>query len=259
MCCCQKPTEKTAKNGDCVTAIPAKYGYKRNPVLDNEKIPKQPIRNIEEQVWDIVRKSDKGLSVRDVRRQVIGEISYYRVKAWLDKWQAAGYVARTADTSAYPTVYLYEVTHDCGQKPPQVDGNGAPKKQCGTEIIWRTARILKRFNARQIIASANDGDTTLNERAVSQYLLSLYDAGYITWINTNDTQSLAQYTLTVNTGPKAPEIRRGKKVYDGNLGIVVYDPETPLPPTHQQELEQSKQKQAAKAQSKQAKRERRHV
>lgn len=259
MCCCQKPTEQTAKNGDCMTAIPAKYGYKRNPVLDNKKLPKQPIRNIEEQVWDIARKSDKGLSVRDVRRQVIGEISYYRVKAWLDKWQTAGYVARTADTTTYPTVYLYEVINDCGQQPPKVDGKGVPKKPSANEIIWRTTRILKSFNARQIIASANDGDTTLNERAISQYLLSLYDAGYITWTNADDTQSLAQYVLSVNTGPKAPEIQRGKKVYDGNLGIVVYDPETPLPPSHQQELEQSKQKQAAKAQSKQAKRERRHV
>jgi hypothetical protein len=258
MCCCQKTTDQTIQGG-CMDAIPAKYAYKRNPVLDATKPPKQPIRNMEEQVWDIARTSEKGLSVRDVRRQVVGEITYYRVKAWLDKWQAAGYVARTADTSTYPTVYLYEVTHDCGQKPPQVDGHGAPKKQSGVDIIWRTARILKRFNARQIIASANDGDTTLNERAVSQYLLSLYDAGYMTWTNTADTQSLAQYLLTVNTGPKAPEIQRGKKVYDGNLGMIVYDPETPLPPAHQNEVERSKQKQAARAQAKQAKKGARHV
>lgn len=240
MCCCQQSNHQNVIEGDCMAAVPAKYGYKRNPVLNNKKLPKQAIRNVEEQVWDIVRRSEKGLSVRDVRRQVVGEISYYRVKAWLDKWKAAGYVARTADTSTYPTVYLYEVIHDCGQQPPKVDGKGIAKKPSANEVIWRTARILKSFNARQIIASANDGDTTLNERAISQYLLSLYDAGYITWTNTDDTQSLAQYLLTVNTGPKAPEIRRGKKVYDGNLGMIVYDPETPLPPSHQAELDKRK-------------------
>lgn len=259
MCCCQKSNHQNAIEGDCMAAIPAKFAYKRNPILDTKKQPKQPIRNIEEQVWDIVRKSETGLSVRDVRHQVVGEITYNRVKAWLDKWQAAGYVARTADTSTYPTVYLYEVIHDCGQKPPQVDGNGTPKKQSGNEIVWRTARILKNFNARQVIASANDGDTQLNEKAVRQYLLHLYDAGYITWVNADDTQALAQYVLTVNTGPKAPEVQRGKKVYDGNLGIIVYDPKTALPPAHQNEVDQSKQKQAARAQAKQAKRERRHV
>lgn len=239
MCCrCQKSTDKNVNESDCMAA---KFAYKRNPVLDKAKPPKRPIRNCEEQVWDIARTAESGLTIKGIRNKVVGEITYNRVKAWLEKWQSAGYVARTVNTNTYPPTYLYEVIHDCGQQPPQVDGKGVPKKPSGNEIVWRTARILKNFNARQIIASANDGDTALNERAVRLYLLHLYEAGYITWLNTEDTQSLAQYMLTVNTGPKAPEIQRGKKVYDGNLNLIVYDPETPLPPSHQSDKNNSKQ------------------
>lgn len=192
-------------------------------------------------MWDIARTAQAKFTVHEVRRQVKGEITSGRVRAWLDKWQAAGYVVRTVDNSKHPPTYLYEVINDCGQQPPQVDNQGRFKKQSTQDIVWRTVRILKNFNARQIIASANDGETTLNEKAVRYYLFHLHDAGYITCLNADDNQTLAQYRLTVNTGPKAPEVQRGKKIYDGNLGMVVYDPEIPLPPSHQAEKDNSRQ------------------
>lgn len=258
-CCCQNSLENVCKNMMKTTGVLSKISYKRNPILDAAKLPLRPVRSIEEQVWDIARTAQKSFTVRDVRRQVVGEVSYDRARACLDKWYAAGYVARTVDPQVYPPTYLYDVITDCGQQPPLVDNQGQLKKQSTQEIVWRTARILKQFNARQIIASANDGETMLNEKAVRYYLFHLHDAGYITWLNADDNQTLAQYVLTVNTGPKAPEIKRGKKVYDGNLGLIVYDPEVSLPPSHRQEDDASKQKQVEKMRSKQAKKERRHV
>ena len=59
-------------------------------------------------------------------------------------------------------------------------------------------------------------------------------------------KQLAVYQLLHNTGPKAPEIQRGKKVYDGNLGMIVYDPEKPLPPSHEAEKNNSEQAKKAK-------------
>lgn len=261
MCCrCQNLLESECKNIMKSNHLPSKFSYKRNPILEDAKPPKLPVRTIEEQVWDIARTAQKRFTVRDVRRQAVAEITYDRVRACLDKWYAAGYIARTVDADIYPPTYLYEVINDCGQQPPQVDNQGQLKKQSTQDIVWRIVRILKNFNARQIIASANDGETKLNEKAVRYYLFHLHDAGYITWLSADDNQTLAQYTLTVDTGPKSPEIKRGKKVYDGNLGLIVYDPEVPLPPTHQNEAEQSKQKQMEKKRAKQAKREaRRHV
>lgn len=242
MCChCQNSLESDCKNVMKANNLRGKFAYKRNPILDAAKPPKRPIRTAEEQVWDIVRTAQEGLSVHDVFLKVKDKIKSDRVRAWLDKWHIGGYVTRTANTNTNPTTYLYEVINDCGQQPPQVNSSGVPKKPSGNEIVWRTARILKNFNARQIIASANDGDTMLNERAVRHYLFHLYEAGYITWHNANDTKSLAQYMLTVNTGPKAPAVQRGKKVYDGNLGMVVYDPAKPLPPSHQSDKNNSKQ------------------
>lgn len=242
MCCrCQNSLENDCQNVMQTTTLPSKFSYKRNPILDEAKLPEQPVRSFEEQVWDVARTAQSEFTVRDVRSQVGAEITTGRVRACLEKWQLSGHIARTVDTNNHLPIYLYKVINDCGQKPPQVDNQGQFKPQSTQEIVWRTVRILKRFNARQIIASANDGETTLNEKAVRYYLFHLHDAGYLTCLNADDNQTLAQYALTVNTGPKAPEVQRGKKIYDGNLGMVVYDPKIPLPPSHQAEKDNSRQ------------------
>lgn len=240
MCCCQKSIETDCKNIMKKSDSTSKTSYKRNPMLEGAKLPKSPVRNIEEQVWDIARSVTAGFTVRDVLDTLTGEIKPDRVRSFLDKWRVAGHVARTVDNSIYPPTYRYEVIKDCGQQPPRVDNKGCAKKQSTQDIVWRIARILKNFNARQIIASANDGVTVLNEKAVRYYLFHLHDSGYITRLNADDNQTPAQYRLTVNTGPKAPEIKRGKKVYDANLGIIVYDPKTPLPPAHQSDIKPNK-------------------
>lgn len=237
MCCCQKSIEIDCTNSK--SSNPMNQSYHENPSL-LQALPTVPLRTVDEQVWDMLRSKVRDLMVSDVREQV--GISYFKSKSLLNSWVLSGHVHRyrTINPDTKCPQQAYELLLDCGQQPPQVDGKGKPKPCSGNELVWRTLRILKVCNANQIVASATDATATLNTRAVRQYLRQLHMAGYLVMIEQGQGL-LAVYRLMHNTGPRAPEVQRGKKVYDGNLGVVVYDPETPLPPSHQSNKNNSKQ------------------
>lgn len=235
MCCrCQNSTEPTLPtlNSDCMTE-----NYFDNPLLVPAKRA-AIVRSEYEQMWDLLRIETNGVLIRTVPR-TIQSVSYDKAKAWLKALVLAGYVEQVIDTpmNAVCTTHRYKLIKDCGQQPPQIDGKGSIKPTAANDLIWRTLRILKNCNAHQIVASGSTPDTELKISNVRQYLRALYQAGYLKTMSTRHPRALASYQLIKNTGPKAPKIMRGKKIYDGNLGIIVYDPETPLPPSHQEEQE----------------------
>lgn len=212
--------------------------YHKNPNL-LQALPIVPVRTVNEQIWDMLRSNGKDLMVSDICQKV--DVSYFKAKALLSSWVASGHVRRyqSVNPNTKCPQKAYELLRDCGQEPPQVDGKGKPKACSGNELVWRTLRILKVCNANQIVASATDATATLNIRAVRQYLRQLHMAGYLVMLEQAQGQ-LAVYRLMHNTGPRAPEVQRGKKIYDGNLGMVVYDPAKPLPPSHQSDKNNSK-------------------
>lgn len=224
MCC--KSTES-----DCMT-----QNYVENPNLLQAK-PAVPLRTVDEQVWDMLRACPTGLLASDVVDKV--DVSYVKVKALLNSWKKSGHARRyqTINPKTQCPQQAYELLLDCGQEPPHVDGSGNPKSYSGNDLIWRTLRILKVCNANQIVASATEG---LNIKTVRQYLRQLHMAGYLMMVDAPQGQ-LATYRLMHDTGPRAPQVKRGKKVYDGNLGLVVYDPTTPLPPSHQSDTKHNKE------------------
>ncbi|WP_199508595.1 MULTISPECIES: hypothetical protein [unclassified Psychrobacter] len=204
------------------------------------------VRSDYEKLWDMLRTAEDGVIISDVAR-TIPTINYDKAKAWLSALMCAGYVSREQIklTRKLPT-YRYLLTRDIGQTPPRIDAKGAPKPVSVGEAVWRTIRIIKTFNANQVIASGSTPERPLNSASVRQYLKELYNAGYLQIRQAGQAKQLAVYQLLHNTGPKAPEIQRGKKVYDANLGMIVYDPEKPLPPSHEAEKNNSEQAKKAK-------------
>lgn len=235
MCCCQKTAYQNSIESDCMS-----NNHFENPLLKPSKGTAIK-RSDYEKLWDMLRHAEDGIIVRDVPR-TIPSISYDKAKAWLAALDSAGYVSRKQIklTRKLPT-YRYTLIRDIGQEPPRIDSKGAARGQSMNEVVWRTARILKTFNANQIIASGNTPDMVLKPSGVRQYLRQLYLAGYLQLRVAGQAKQLAVYQLLHDTGPKAPQVKRGKKVYDGNLDMIVYDPETPLPPSHQAEKDTAKQ------------------
>lgn len=232
MCCrCQNSLESNCKNGMAIHS---------NPLLSASN-PHTIVRNDYEKLWDMLRATADGVTIRDVAR-TIPSINYDKAKAWLGALNSAGYVSREQiDLTRNLPTYCYQLIRDIGQKPPRIDSKGAPKPPSVNEAIWRTIRILRTFNANQIIASGSTPELVLNIASVRQYLRHLHSAGYLQVRQAGQAKQLAIYQLIHNTGPKAPEVQRGKKIYDGNLGLVVYDPAKPLPPSHEAEKNNSKQ------------------
>ena len=267
MCCCQKTEQlQTAENNrqavgavvdmsdctDCSKQSTTVPNYFDNPLLNNPKAT-PIVRSDYEQMWDLLRANPSGILIKTVPR-TIPSISYDKAKAWLKALALAEYVL-VDDISAMNAVcatYRYILVRDIGQQPPRIDSKGQVKPPQSNDLIWRTLRILKNGNAHQIVSSGSTPEVALQISHVRQYLQALYKAGYLKAMPLRHPRALASYQLIKNTGPKAPQIQRGKKVYDANLGLVVYDPENALPPTHRQEVAQSEQKQAAKKLAKQA-------
>lgn len=195
-----------------------------------------PLRNGTEQVWDMLRTPDVSVTISNICKDI--DISYYKAKSLLGSWIKSGHAKRTQSTNPKTSrpQYVYEIVRDCGQQPPQVNLQGIEVQSPYNEICWRSIRILKTFNANQLVP-----DSLVKLNTIKQYLRQLHMAGYLMMIE-SEVGQLAVYRIMYDTGPKAPEIRRGKKIYDGNLGLIVYDPETPLPPSHQLKSKQFKSK-----------------
>ena len=82
--------------------------------------------------------------------------------------------------------------------------------------IWRSMRILRRFTAPDLCATAEAGRWN-----VQQYMLALARAGYLRIAvprKCGVRAGHAIYALARDTGPNPPRIHRDGTVYDPNPG-----------------------------------------
>lgn len=225
MCCCCTKND-TVKNDTGLTpsvgvamsnTMQAKQNqqnkrWERNPAFDYK--PTKPVRDEREQVWDILRQG-KGVTTTEICEQV-NEANRKQVEYWLKGWIASGYIKVIGLKRPYQNLII----RDIGQEPPRVDSLGKPIAMPLNESVWRAMRIQKTFNARQLVASTA---AALHINTVRTYLRQLARAGYLKEVCV-EQGLLTTYQLMENTGCKPPQILRGKKVFDQNLGIIVYDP-----------------------------------
>lgn len=195
----------------------------RNPAFDYKP---GIVRDAREQVWDIIRKNPD-ITSETIQAKV--KCSKDQIHYWLKGWRLAGYVScyPSGSTNRAKVKPTYKVIKDVGQEPPRVDRNGHPMSVNLNESLWRTMRVQKTFNARQLHGIVSD----MQLSAIKTYLHHLLRAKYLKVIKDNRGE-LNQYQLMEDTGCKPPKILRGKKVFDQNLGIIVYDPTSTKGATH---------------------------
>ena len=228
MCCCctKNDTELTPSVGVAMleqnqtikksrtSRRDIKQQWQRNPAFDFK--PSAPVRNMREQVWDLLR-TGKELSVQDMVLTLPFTIK--QIEYLINGWVATGYVQKNKGIwkKSIPTFVLIK---DIGQEPPRVNRQGEYVPQQLNEAAWRAMRIQKTFNSRQINAVIGRADQL---GAIGTYLRLLMIAGYLQPVSVNANE-FTTYRLVEDTGCKPPQILRGKKVFDQNLGIIVYDP-----------------------------------
>lgn len=115
---------------------------------------------------------------------------------------------------------VYRLIRDHGVEAPRVRKDGSLVTQGRAhENVWRTLRLLGRAtDVRELTALADTPATPLSMSAVREFLNLLRQAGYL-------RQDGDRCALIRNTGPRPPMVQRLRRVYDLNLGQVVWTEE----------------------------------
>lgn len=179
-------------------------------------------------MWDVIRSTAGEVFTTQLlaRKTWAGEGAMLDYLAGLT---AAGYLDRTAPQlrGGYA---IYRLARDTGAEAPRVRRDGTVVMQGrGREQMWRTMRILGEFTPRELAITASTGETKIAPNEANAYIIRLHTAGYLRMTfkgkpgYKRGTGEQARYLFMrhMYTGPKAPQVRRNKQVYDPNLKQVV--------------------------------------
>lgn len=123
--------------------------------------------------------------------------------------------------------YTYQLVRDIGIHAPRLRRDGTESTQgLGRTQMWRSMKMLKTFDARDLSITSSNETTAVSEGEAKSYIQHLAHAGYLALVQAANTHGgLARYTLkpSRNSGPRAPQIQRVKRVYDPNWQRVVWD------------------------------------
>lgn len=157
--------------------------------------------------------------VRGLARAGFLEVAAERVERGNSLFKAGG--------KPMPTKH-YRLVRDTGSEAPRVNRDGTlVAATTANQAMWTTLRICGAVDYRLLALNASTPECKVEEETARSYLKALDAAGYLDVIaeRTYGAEAHAkQYRLKphMNTGPKAPQVQRTKRVWDPNLAEVVY-------------------------------------
>lgn len=187
-------------------------------------------KNKREQIWGIIRQL-KTFTRTDIQGQLTTDMPIATIRSYIQGLEAAGIVSTSGtrpkkDGKGYINVYKLE--KDLGVEAPRVRKDGTEVTQgVGREQLWRTIKILKSFNSRELALAASTEKHQVKDREAASYVESLHHAEYLILVKPSKpgTKAIYRFNPRHNTGPKPPQIQRLKTLYDPNLGKIVYQDE----------------------------------
>ena len=111
------------------------------------------------------------------------------------------------------------------QDAPRLRRDGSPVEMgSAREQMWRTIRMLGTFTLRDLVVAASTERTPIKEQDAADYLRYLRLAGYLASRRQALPGGPAVYRLLPGryTGPRPPMVQRTRRVWDPNLGQVVW-------------------------------------
>ena len=200
---------------------------RRNPIIEGTK-KSEPVILRGEYVRNLLWTEMKGYGepVEVVDLIDVTQCSYDQIKTWLDAWSLHGYVSKTtlSRSATGGKRHLYEISKP-SPLPPPIDLKGRPKPIENRQHIWDAIRVFSGqslpFTAVDLVAYISENlDIDVDFDHVQSYLRDLCHACYFDSTQ-NPQQRTPIYFMIYNTGPFAPSVRRGKSVFDPNLGVIV--------------------------------------
>lgn len=115
--------------------------------------------------------------------------------------------------------------------PPPPRGGGA-WKDTARKRMWAACRALGKFTRADVMEVASREGEDLTAGA-TEYLSALAKAGYLirlhgrVQVSAHLSAGQIRWRLVNDTGPLAPQLKRGRRVYDPNLGREVTTDDAP--------------------------------
>lgn len=167
----------------------------------------------QEGVWQVIRELQQG-SVKDIRDRVSADP--YTVTGYLNRLRKGGFITMSADG--------WRLVQDQPDAPRlKSDGSPAAETGRGQENMWRSMKMLDRFDSAGLAHAAATPDVTVTVKTAAGYIHRLYQAGYLLLEQPGQPGRKAVYSLRpdMNTGPRAPMIQTTDFVFDPNTRKVL--------------------------------------
>lgn len=178
------------------------------------------VANPRQAVWDALRKMagdelDQPVGLADLSTR--SGVQRKTTRDYLGCLQAAGYVKHDPESDRW------QIVRDAGVHAPRLRRDGTVVTQgAGTQNLWRSMRMLKKFTAIELAAHSTTDTVQVSENTAQSYCSTLFATGFLVVVQKANPQMdrRAIYRLVRDDGPKPPMIQRIKAVYDPNTGKV---------------------------------------
>lgn len=171
-------------------------------------------------IWEIIRHM-KTFTIKDLMKY--SHMDHSSIRTYLSALTKGGFIVKNKRPAGSPlcTKHQYHLVKDNGIHAPELNADGSPKKVTKNQKIWASIKVLKRFDYRDVSFA-----TQVEKNYTRKYLQALRNADYLKIIKeaTHETPEKYWFMPANDTGRKAPQIKRGKIVYDPNINKVMYDP-----------------------------------
>jgi hypothetical protein len=167
-------------------------------------------------IWQVIRDLRR-FDVAGIRARVEADGS--TIRDYVNRLEKGGFVRRVdGDKRAW------DVAIDQPETPRlRKDGSPCAETGRGQDNMWRSMKMLPRFDAAELARAASADPVTVDVVAAKNYIHHLFRAGYLTQVAPGQaggrkTARLAVYALkpAMNSGPLAPQIQRTDWVWDPN-------------------------------------------
>lgn len=193
-----------------------------------------PVRTPRERLWDAIRANALDFVIADVAESAA--MKYDSARDYITGLRRAGFIQELHRKKVpFKGVYVihYTLIKDIGNAAPCVDRKGnVVERSPVNKAMWNTLRIGNGvFDAQRLASLASNEDRAVSVETAASYLQALHHAGYLRIAKpAHHAMSKAMYQLLPhkNTGSKPPQITRACRVFDPNIGAVVYQEQPEL-------------------------------
>lgn len=186
--------------------------------------------------WDVIRAFPGTFTVRDLYGQSSGP-TLESVRVAVHRLARMGYLALVGEVAIPRTAFrakLYRCARPDAKAPVQRDPGQTGIHGRRQRHLWTAMRTLPQWTAAELALAASTDDVEVTATCAAGYVWRLAKAGIVQVLRPRRSgrggggTNPALYRLRParNTGPRPPEVHRGRGVFDPNTKawVQIYEP-----------------------------------